>query len=130
MEITPPCILIIDDDPDVRSLLHSMLSREGFPVTMAADGPSALKLIEQGGIDLLITDIGLPGPMNGIETVRQARALNPHLRSLFISGQGFASWDDPDNDDFVSKPFHDRELIGCIWELFSRRFPHSSPSSI
>jgi CheY-like chemotaxis protein len=120
-----PRILIIDDDPYVRALLQSILRLEGFPVSTAEDGPSALKRIEKGEFDLLITDIRLPPPFDGIETVRRARARDPNLRSLFISGTGTARWDDPVCDDFVSKPFNSRELVGCIWELFSRRVPRS-----
>jgi DNA-binding response OmpR family regulator len=120
MEAQRPRILIIEDDPDIAALLCSMLTREGFPVSTAEDGPTALELIEKGGIDLLITDIGLPPPLDGIETVRRARQCNPALRSLFISGSGAARYD-PARDDFVSKPFNERELLGCVWELFSRR---------
>ena len=123
MVVKPPRILIIDDDPEICSTLCRMLGREGFSVCTAEDGPSALKLIEEREIDLLITDIGLPPPMDGIETVRRARECRPGLRSLFISGTGAARWDNPDNDDFVSKPFHERELVGCIWELYSRGLP-------
>jgi DNA-binding response OmpR family regulator len=121
----PPRILVIDDDPEICALLSSMLRREGFPVCTAEDGPSALEKIKRTEFDLLITDIGLPPPIDGIEVVRRARACRPALRSLFISGGGTAQWDDPDNDDFVSKPFHERELVGCIWELFSRRMPRA-----
>jgi DNA-binding response OmpR family regulator len=118
--------LIVDDDPEICALLSSMLRREGFPVCTAEDGPSALEKIKRIDFDLLITDIGLPPPIDGIEMVRQARVCRPALRSLFISGKGAAAqWDDPDNDDFVSKPFHERELVGCIWELFSRRMPRA-----
>jgi len=125
MALQPPRILIIDDDPEVCALLQSMLRREGFPVCSVGDGPSALELIEKVGFDLLITDIGLPPPLDGIETVRRAREHDPSLRSLFISGSGTARWDDPTCDDFVSKPFNSRELVGCIWELFSRRVSRS-----
>jgi DNA-binding response OmpR family regulator len=121
MEVQRPRILIIEDDPDIAALLCSMLRGEGFPVCTAEDGLTALELIEKGGIDLLITDIGLPPPLDGIETVRRARLCNPALRSLFISGNGATRLHDPARDDFVSKPFNARELLGCVWELFSRR---------
>jgi DNA-binding response OmpR family regulator len=118
-------ILVIDDDPEVCSLLATMLRREGFRVCTAEDGPSALELIGRLGFDVLITDICLPPPMDGLETVRRARLCNPALRSLFISGGGDARWEDPDRDDFISKPFNQREIVGCIWELFTRRIPRA-----
>jgi CheY-like chemotaxis protein len=98
-----------------------MLRREGFSVSTATDGPSALELIKTEDFDLLITDIGLPPPMDGVEIVKRARVCLPGLRSLFISGGGQCRWDDPDRDNFVSKPFYDREVLGCVWELLSRR---------
>jgi DNA-binding response OmpR family regulator len=125
VEVQRPRILIIEDDPDIAAMLCSMLSREGFPVSTAEDGTTALDLIEKGGIDLLIADIGLPPPLDGLETVRRARQCNPAIRSLFISGSGAARVPDPARDDFVSKPFNERELLGCVWELFSRRVQHA-----
>jgi DNA-binding response OmpR family regulator len=120
MEIEAAKILIIDDDAEICLLLGSMLRREGFLVVTAADGMSALELIRHNDFDILITDICLPPPLDGIETVRRARNCFPGLRSLFISGNGECRWDDPRVDDFVSKPFHDRELVGCVWELLTR----------
>jgi CheY-like chemotaxis protein len=70
----PPRILVIDDDPEICALLSSMLRREGFPVCTAEDGPSAPEKIKRTEFDLLITDIGLPPPIDGIEVVRRARA--------------------------------------------------------
>jgi len=113
-------ILVIDDEMEVRDLVRSVLSREGFAVSEAADGSTALKLIESGSFDLLITDIGLPPPLDGLEMVRRARTHSRELKSLFISGKFQPSWDDAERDDFVSKPFSSRDLVGCVWELLTR----------
>jgi DNA-binding response OmpR family regulator len=120
MALKPPRILVVDDDPEICTLLTATLRHEGFAVCAAEDGRSALEMIERCDFDLLITDIRLPPPIDGIEMVRQARKHSPGLRSLFISGAGSVRWDDPDNDDFVAKPFYVRELVGCVWELLSR----------
>jgi DNA-binding response OmpR family regulator len=125
MNLKPPRILIIDDDPEICSLLGSILGRAGFSVATAFDGPSALERVSQDDFDLLITDIGLPLPMDGFETVRRARECKPSLRSLFISGAHKPRWEDPNRDDFVSKPFREREIIGCVWELYLRGLPPS-----
>jgi DNA-binding response OmpR family regulator len=118
-----PRILVIDDDPEIQTMLCGMLSAQGFLVSVAEDGAAALKLIESGHFDLLITDIRLPPPLDGVETVRLARKIAPHLRSLFISGSCAPRWDNPNCDYFVSKPFTGRELVGCILELFLRGAP-------
>jgi CheY-like chemotaxis protein len=119
-----PRILVIDDDPEIQTMLAGMLCGHGFAVSAVEDGASALKLIESDHhFDLLITDIRLPPPLDGIETVRLARKMAPHLRSLFISGSAPPQCDNPNYDDFVSKPFTGRELVGCILELFLRDAP-------
>jgi len=63
---------------------------------------SALELIKQNNFDVLITDIRLPPPIDGVEIVRRARKCFPSLKSLFISGESECRWDDPEWDDFVS----------------------------
>jgi DNA-binding response OmpR family regulator len=123
VQVQTPRILIVDDDPDICDLLRSMLLREGFVVRTAGNGLSALELIKRDDFDLMITDIGLPPLMDGVETVRRARECRPALQSLFISGGGECRWDDPDRDNFVAKPFQEREVLGCVWELFSRNWP-------
>ncbi len=121
MNVEAPRILVIEDDPDICDLLASVLRREGFSVQVAMDGQSALELIAHNDFDVLVTDIGLPPPIDGVEIVRRARKCFPSLKSLFVSGKGEYRWDDPKLDDFVSKPFNTREIVGCVWELLSRR---------
>jgi DNA-binding response OmpR family regulator len=116
-----PHLLIIDDDVEIRSMLRDWLSKEGFWIYEAGDGPSALKLIDSFKFDLLITDLCLPPPLNGIEIVKRAREYCPQLRSLFISGHEGPKSDNPRYDDFISKPFNARQFVGCVWELLRRR---------
>jgi CheY-like chemotaxis protein len=63
----------------------------------------------------------LPEGLDGVELVIYARARSPELKSLFISGYSDPVMDDPDRDDFVTKPFRPRELLGCVYELLSRQ---------
>jgi PAS domain S-box-containing protein len=80
-------VLIVDDDATVRMLVAEVLTEQRYHVLEAIDGPSALKLLELGGrIDLLITDVGLPGGMNGRQVADAARQLRPGLKVLFITG--------------------------------------------
>jgi len=80
-------VLVIDDEPTVRILVAELLGEAGYSAIEAADGPSGLKLLQSDArIDLLITDVGLPGGMNGRQAADAARALRPDLKVLFITG--------------------------------------------
>ncbi len=80
-------VLVIDDEPTVRMLVTDALSDLGHACLEAGDGPSGLKFLESdASIDLLITDVGLPGGMNGRQIAEAARRLRPSLQILFITG--------------------------------------------
>jgi len=80
-------VLVIDDEPTVRMLVGEVLADAGFSAVEAADGPSGLKILQSNArVDLLITDVGLPGGMNGRQVADAARALRPGLPILFITG--------------------------------------------
>lgn len=61
------CILIVDDNPEIREIINVLLGGEGFEVSEAENGAQALTLIEQQDFDLIILDIMMPGP-NGYQT--------------------------------------------------------------
>ena len=80
-------VLVVDDEPTVRMLVADALADRGYACIEAADGPSGLKLLEATpGIDLLITDVGLPGGLNGRQVADAARKGRPELKVLFITG--------------------------------------------
>jgi signal transduction histidine kinase/CheY-like chemotaxis protein len=80
-------ILIVDDEPTVRMLIADALGELGYACAEAVDGPSGLSILQSSNrIDLLITDVGLPGGLNGRQVADAARALRPDLKVLFITG--------------------------------------------
>jgi PAS domain S-box-containing protein len=80
-------VLVVDDEPTIRMLVTEVLEELGYAAMEAADGAAALQLLEAPGrIDLLITDVGLPGGMNGRQVADAAREMRPGLRVLFITG--------------------------------------------
>ena len=80
-------VLVIDDEPTVRMLISELLADLGYAVIEAPDGPAGLKVLDSNArIDLLITDVGLPGGMNGRQVADAARATRPDLKVLFITG--------------------------------------------
>ena len=80
-------VLVVDDEPTVRMLIVDALGELGYSCLEAADGPAGLRLLEGAErIDLLITDVGLPGGLNGRQVADAARAVRPELKVLFVTG--------------------------------------------
>ena len=80
-------VLVIDDEPTVVMLVTELLVELGYAALEATDGPSGLRILQTDArIDLLITDVGLPGGLNGRQVADAARALRPGLRVLFMTG--------------------------------------------
>lgn len=80
-------VLVVDDEPAVRLLMVELMRDLGYSTLEAHDGASALALLQSDArIDLLLTDVGLPGGMNGRQVADAARLKRPELRVLFVTG--------------------------------------------
>jgi PAS domain S-box-containing protein len=80
-------ILVLEDDDDVRTYTVDILRELGYRVVEANDGPSALRLLErQSPVDLLFSDVVLPGGMTGAQVAAQAKAIRPEIKVLFTTG--------------------------------------------
>ncbi len=80
-------VLIVDDEPAVRMLVTDVLSELGYRTIEASDGVAGLKILQTNGrIDLLVTDVGLPGGLNGRQMADAARQYRPNLKVMFITG--------------------------------------------
>jgi PAS domain S-box-containing protein len=80
-------VLVVDDEPSVRMLVTEVLEELGYAAIEAADSVSGLKVLQSDvRIDLLVTDVGLPGGMNGRQMADAARQKRPKLKVLFITG--------------------------------------------
>ncbi|MFC7556357.1 ATP-binding protein [Pseudoroseomonas wenyumeiae] len=80
-------VLVVDDEPSVRMLISEVLEDLGYEAIEAPDGPAALKVLQSTRrIDLLVTDVGLPGGMNGRQVADAARVARPDMKVLFITG--------------------------------------------
>jgi len=83
---TGETVLVVEDEPVVRGVIVEMLGEQGYRTLQAVDGPSGLSILRSHErIDLLVTDVGLPG-MNGRQLADQARETRPDLKVLFITG--------------------------------------------
>ncbi len=114
-------VLIVEDDPAVRTLVSEVLSELGYTFIEAADGQSAVPLLQSATrIDLLISDVGLPG-MNGRQLAEIARQLRPGLKVLFITGyaeHAAVRADFLGNDmQMITKPFAFDHLTSKVREM-------------
>ena len=116
-----PRILLAEDDESLRGFLARALERAGYEVTACADGEEAVAVLDQDW-DLLLTDIVMPG-MDGIEVARQAAALHPDLRIMFITGFAAvalaAGSQAPAGAKVLSKPIHLREIVSEVERMIA-----------
>lgn len=114
-------ILLVDDDQELRELLSELLQLEGFHVETASNGEEALNKLDNS-IELVLLDIMMP-VLNGIETLKRIRQRSA-VPVLMLTARG----DDFDRvlglelgaDDYLPKPFHDRELVARIKAILRR----------
>jgi len=85
MEERGHCVLLIEDDDDNRELMAEVLVAAGFEVVAAASGAEGLKTLSERSIDVLVTDVGMPG-MGGLEVARAAKAIAPSVPVVVVTG--------------------------------------------
>ncbi len=115
-------VLVVDDEPSVRMLLREVAEGVGFTVIEAVDGASAMKVIEsKTTIDLLITDVGLPGGLNGRQVADAARATRRTLKVLLVTGYAESQVLAPERLEpgmrVLTKPFATAALEACILDM-------------
>ena len=116
-------ILVIDDEPLVRSLLKQILENAGHDVTEAGDGQEGVRCFRENNFDLVITDHGMP-VMNGLDAAFRIKKLNPEIPVLLITGwqtETDATFQKPSGiDEFITKPFDLEKLIELVDKYGSR----------
>ena len=131
--MTTQKLLLVDDDLDLCDLLAQLLEMEGFDVTTAHDGESGLELARSGHYQLLLLDVMMP-KLNGLEMLKQLRQ-HSQLPVLMLTARG----EEIDRviglefgaDDYLPKPFNDRELIARIKAILRRtQGNHDQPSQL
>ena len=117
-------VVVIDDEPLIRMLVVEALEENGYHVLDAADGPGGLKVLGSAArVDLLITDVGLPGGMNGRQVADAARVQRPELKVLFVTGYAENAVVGNGHLDrgmhVLTKPFVHAQLVNKVRELIA-----------
>jgi len=126
-----PTVLVVDDEEDLRDIMRRMLERRGFDTLVAGDSEQAIATCRdhRGEIDVLITDLGLPGASGG-ELSRAATALRPRMGVVYISGlpKDIAVTKGLISDDalLVKKPFTADLLIEALRLVIAQRAASAS----
>lgn len=124
-------ILVVDDNEEIRNILHILLESEGYSIIEAPDGESALSLVNDD-IDLIILDIMMPG-LSGIEVCKRIRESH-QMPILFLTAKGT----DSDKslgllvgaDDYLAKPFSHSELTARVKSMLRRYFVYKGKDTV
>lgn len=111
----PTRVLVVDDDQYIVGLLTQIFQEEGYLVDSATDGQTALERIDHGGVDVVVSDIMLPG-LSGIDLARANLARDRPVPMLLISALPRRR-DLPDDVPFLRKPFDVDQLVATVGGL-------------
>ncbi len=128
-------VLVVEDEPGVREIAVSILRDYGYHVYEAADGDEALRIFDSHAseIDLLLSDVVLPGTLRGRDIAERARALQPQIKVLFMSGYTENSIVHhgrlDDGVQLIGKPFKREQLAAKVAEVFGADIPRTGPAA-
>jgi two-component system, OmpR family, response regulator MprA len=122
-----PSILVVDDDPNLLRMLRRGLALAGYSVAAVEDGESALRAVRESAPDLIVLDVMLAEPLDGLEIARRVRASGSDVPIMMLTARdkvadkvaGFESG----ADDYLAKPFAFEELLARVGALLRRRTP-------
>jgi CheY-like chemotaxis protein len=119
-------ILVIDDNDQIRSFLATVLAEFGFQVSQAKDGKAALRIIEAGAPDLIISDVEMPfldgyGVLGAVRDMPHAAAVPFILMTGAASKEGFRRGMVSGADDYLSKPFTATDLVEAVLSRMARQ---------
>ncbi|MBN1254155.1 MAG: sigma-54-dependent Fis family transcriptional regulator [Deltaproteobacteria bacterium] len=117
-------ILVVDDEPSMRTTLSILLRREGYEVSQAGTGAEALGMLEQGGYDMVLTDLKMEG-IDGMELLRHIKAAAPQTEVLIFTAYGTIATAVEAMKlgayDYIGKPFDEEELLLKVARALERK---------
>jgi signal transduction histidine kinase/CheY-like chemotaxis protein len=122
----PVRVLVVDDEEPIRRLQRRLLSMDGMQVATAASGAEAVSILERESVDLVVSDVKMPGEIGGMELYQWVLAARPHLadRFVFITGDVYGGavthLAGAEPDRFLAKPFQAGEYLDHIRRVLAR----------
>ena len=111
-------VLYVEDDPQVRETFVDLLASKGFHIIPAQDAHAALRFLGEQRVDVLFTDIVMPG-FNGIELAKQAKRLQPNLKVIFVTGHAVRAHEAARLGKLFIKPLRAQQIEAELRELMS-----------
>lgn len=109
-------LLFVEDDPDVRESTQELLRRKGFRLLVAEDGFEAMRLLAQNHVDVLFTDIVMPG-LDGLALAKQAKLLKSDLKVLFMTGYYSGAAEAQSLGELMYKPLREPQIMEALQRL-------------
>jgi CheY-like chemotaxis protein len=108
-------ILVVDDEPLTRAFIRDILEDDGCAVKEAANVHDALDLLDAGDIDAVLTDIEMPGGLNGLDLAKMIRAMWPNMPLIVVSGRMLPRPEElPPHTPVLTKPFSPERLLDLV----------------
>lgn len=119
-------ILFVEDDPGVRASTEAVLRSKGFRLLVAEDGYEAMRLLAQSHVDVLFTDVVMPG-LDGISLAKQAKLLKPALKIMFMTGYYSRAAEAEQLGRLMFKPLREPQITEALKRLLESECGNSRP---
>jgi response regulator RpfG family c-di-GMP phosphodiesterase len=122
---TPATLLLVDDEPSILSALRRLFRPQGYRVLVAEGGQAGLDLLHGETVDLVISDMRMPG-MDGAQFLERVRRVQPHSARILLTGYAdiastIAAINDGEIDRYIAKPWDDNDILLVVREALARR---------
>lgn len=118
-------LALIEDEEGVQTYFKSVVARMGYELVVAEDGPSGLKMLSETPVDIILTDLMMPGEPNGMEFLRRLREDFPDIPVIVVSGHPTKERIEECKElgvvDFLSKPFEMTFFGSIVTRVLSKR---------
>jgi CheY-like chemotaxis protein len=125
-------ILVIEDDPEIQTIIDEALRDGGYEPAIAASGEEAVTLLKGGKTNYraLVTDINILGRIDGWEVAKQAREIDPAFPVIYMTGAAADQWPSHGvpNSILLTKPFAPSQLVTALAQLLNASSPPSAPA--